>query len=830
MVKFGKEFRRNQIELFKNKYINYKGLKQIIKKNISFSSQNIKQNQSPLPDETTKDNIINEFTSLLDKEIKKIYICYIQNERKLYLQINSHLHMRSTYDTFSIKDINKEISELFEIAQYSFSIVDYVYINLMALKKILKKFDKNYKIHFGTTTINYMSSKLEEKDADLQYVLKFKVIDEVGTLLEDLLEELSEKNLNLKLNNYHIQKKDKNSQNNDEILSNMLLGSTSFDNSGSETEPNINNIPQDINLLNIVFESNIKIIDSIIKKIKEIDDNLHKLKKTFKEWNNIIKHAIDDNISEGNTKNKAFDTTSLGSLPISSNSQITSQSRTNIILISLMTFLISLHEIAVYPNIYDTYKIETLFSNIEYSSVIVGIHFISYLISTFYLSFWIKRSYKKPILFNIFIVLISLIGYIFFGTGIFRNKLSGFHKNGYRIMLSCRFLFGFGLSKGLIKWTIANNTPKKLIKKYIIRIKIIQYLGSIVSVLFSFLVNKYFFNDSEGIFNEYNLMSFISFIGLIILMGIILIKFEDPISQNRLGSVGELMTRNSSVGCINDDSKRGSSVEIADIESRMSQLNDSSHFSDTNLVAKSIEQISWKEKMTSRYVYQSFIIIQILNFISHFLLYQSLILVPAYIYLCIPNKTYYSFCAIGILISIGIQFIIYLIFIRFLSRVNNTITILICFPLVLILISSFCIYSIVTTRISKVLFSEDAFALGPIFGFVLFYSIISSSVKHLFSKIIPYDFVIKEHIKAETAFNIVMNISSFLGSISISLGYFTILSNYPYTMFLILGIIYFIFSLTGFILLLIFRKLMRDKPIVRLLRGKAVRKFKMEEL
>ena len=181
----------------------------------------------------------------------------------------------------------------------------------MALKKILKKFDKNYKIHFGTTTINYMSSKLEEKDADLQYVLKFKVIDEVGTLLEDLLEELSEKNLNLKLNNYHIQKKDKNSQNNDEILSNMLLGSTSFDNS-----LNINNIPQDINLLNTVFESNNKIIDSIIKKTKEIDDNLHKLKKTFKEWNNIIKHAIDDNISEGNTKNKAFDTTSLGSLPI----------------------------------------------------------------------------------------------------------------------------------------------------------------------------------------------------------------------------------------------------------------------------------------------------------------------------------------------------------------------------------------------------------------------------------------------------------------------------------------------------------------------------------
>ena len=67
-------------------------------------------------------------------------------------------------------------------------------------------------------------------------------------------------------------------------------------------------------------------------------------------------------------------------------------------------------------------------------------------------------------------------------------------------------------------------------------------------------------------------------------------------------------------------------------------------------------------------------------------------------------------------------------------------------------------------------------------------------------------------------------------NVGISLGYFTILSNYPYTMFLILGIIYFIFSLTGFILLLIFRKLMRDKPIVRLLRGKAVRKFKMEEL
>lgn len=52
------------------------------------------------------EEFVDSFTTLLDKEIKKVYIMFIDIEKKLYIMINSHLHIRDSYEYISIFKIN----------------------------------------------------------------------------------------------------------------------------------------------------------------------------------------------------------------------------------------------------------------------------------------------------------------------------------------------------------------------------------------------------------------------------------------------------------------------------------------------------------------------------------------------------------------------------------------------------------------------------------------------------------------------------------------------------------------------------------------------------
>lgn len=94
----------------------------------------------------------------------------------------------------------------------------------------------------------------------------------------------------------------------------------------------------------------------------------------------------------------------------------------------------------------------------------------------------------------------------------------------------------------------------------------------------------------------------------------------------------------------------------------------------------------------------------------------------------------------------------------------------------------------------------------------------------MFTKIIPYEFIIKETISAETAFKITISIGTVCGSLTI-----IILSISSIKLRTILGPLLGIIAIILLIIILITRRLMKDKPIVRLLRSQAPRKFKMEE-
>ena len=70
---------------------------------------------------------------------------------------------------------------------------NFVFYNLKALIKILKKYDKKvitYKKKDLLIKQNYIQEKIEEQNSDILYLLKFKMIDEVNVILEDLINSL----------------------------------------------------------------------------------------------------------------------------------------------------------------------------------------------------------------------------------------------------------------------------------------------------------------------------------------------------------------------------------------------------------------------------------------------------------------------------------------------------------------------------------------------------------------------------------------------------------------------------------------------------------------
>jgi len=190
MVKFGKTFRSKQIKEFKEKYLNYKSFKQLIK---TFLKNNTNNNENNDNNEILNNQTI-QFTEKLDLEIRKVYIFFINQEKILYKKINSHLYSKKKYNFYDLKEFLTEFYELNEISKLTLNLSTFVFYNLQAVMKILKKFDKKIiKNKENFITKGYIQNRLEDNNSNLLYLFYSKIIDEVNVLMEDL-------NLTLKKN------------------------------------------------------------------------------------------------------------------------------------------------------------------------------------------------------------------------------------------------------------------------------------------------------------------------------------------------------------------------------------------------------------------------------------------------------------------------------------------------------------------------------------------------------------------------------------------------------------------------------------------------------
>ena len=78
-----------------------------------------------------------------------------------------------------------DYKELNDLSILSLNISEFIYYNLKAVMKILKKYDKKVigsEFKHLYIKINYIQAKLEEQNSDILYLIKFKMIDEINLI------------------------------------------------------------------------------------------------------------------------------------------------------------------------------------------------------------------------------------------------------------------------------------------------------------------------------------------------------------------------------------------------------------------------------------------------------------------------------------------------------------------------------------------------------------------------------------------------------------------------------------------------------------------------
>ena len=120
----------------------------------------------------------------------------------------------------------------------------------MALKKILKTFDKKYQRYFGIIGPKYILTQLTSQNSDLEYLLQFKLIDETTTICEH--------NLNFLLNLYKLLRG--NNINNDNSTNDNKINDSCATNQNSNENLKINNLNNLDNNISILKRKNKSIL------------------------------------------------------------------------------------------------------------------------------------------------------------------------------------------------------------------------------------------------------------------------------------------------------------------------------------------------------------------------------------------------------------------------------------------------------------------------------------------------------------------------------------------------------------------------------------------
>ena len=779
MVKYGKEFRKNQNIEWVEKYFDYKGKKKMIK-------EYLQKRESLNIDEVSFLNELEkwskDFEENISKDVKKAYIFYANKERTLYKNINESLHVKDYYEKLDLFAFVNEFKKLKETSELSLKLSNFIYYNLNAVLKILKKFDKkiitqkykDYKIRF-----NYIQTKIEEQNSDILYLIKFKMIDEVNVILENLINDLM-----------------KEFKSNKDILEEDNQEKNDAENKLIEEVPDIKDATK------IIKDS----YDSIKDNIQKIDKISANVQTIFIEWKDFLKLSTDINSKflqinrESSVKESRVSERTQSIAQVMGFSKV---SKHNIYIILTHGFLYMFSFSVIIPTSYLYLYNFNHKKNLIYWAILMVMAPLGTLFNYLYEAFLFKKSTKTPLIF-------SCIGLI---VGNLLYSISG-KANVKALTCVGRFICGLFNLRTHNKMYIINFLTKKDVSFYLTMF----HTASILGLGFGFLINVGLLHielDNQ-FFNKYTIGSIISIAFSFVLLIISIILFTEAHSSKfsitSMQMFGEGIMGDDDNINETDFAVRKQTMALKDIDTQLGSFNRENRFDDTNLVSKSVSELAMREEGQLHYLLKDFIVYLLIIFTTKFV-NESIIINSFIIYVDESGKTNDTTYLWIISLILGGSSLLILLVELSLSRKYKFITerALIIILLVILLIINILLIIFVTR-------STAIYILVGLDNIVT--SITEKYVAHLFLYIMPENYIICK-INGNVFINIFSMISRIICCILILLS--DLQSMYKYIICIPMISLCFISTL----LYAIFFKEIRVKAINRILKSNPTDEIKI---
>ena len=779
MVKYGKEFRKNQNIEWVEKYFDYKGKKKMIKEYLQ-KRESLNIDEASFLNELEKWS--KDFEENISKDVKKAYIFYTNKERALYKNINESLHVKDYYEKLDLFAFVNEFKKLKETSELSLKLSNFIYYNLNAVLKILKKFDKkiitqkykDYKIRF-----NYIQTKIEEQNSDILYLIKFKMIDEVNVILENLINDLM-----------------KEFKSNKDILEEDNQEKNDAENKLIEEVPDIKDATK------IIKDS----YDSIKDNIQKIDKISANVQTIFIEWKDFLKLSTDINSKflqinrESSVKESRVSERTQSIAQVMGFSKV---SKHNIYIILAHGFLYMFSFSVIIPTSYLYLYNFNHKKNLIYWAILMVMAPLGTLFNYLYEAFLFKKSTKTPLIF-------SCIGLI---VGNLLYSISG-KANVKALTCVGRFICGLFNLRTHNKMYIINFLTKKDVSFYLTMF----HTASILGLGFGFLINVGLLHielDNQ-FFNKYTIGSIISIAFSFVLLIISIILFTEAHSSKfsitSMQMFGEGIMGDDDNINETDFAVRKQTMALKDIDTQLGSFNRENRFDDTNLVSKSVSELAMREEGQLHYLLKDFIVYLLIIFTTKFV-NESIIINSFIIYVDESGKTNDTTYLWIISLILGGSSLLILLVELSLSRKYKFITerALIIILLVILLIINILLIIFVTK-------STAIYILVGLDNIVT--SITEKYVAHLFLYIMPENYIICK-INGNVFINIFSMISRIICCILILLS--DLQSMYKYIICIPMISLCFISTL----LYAIFFKEIRVKAINRILKSNPTDEIKI---
>ena len=624
MTKYGKKFRKVQLSEWKGRYFDYKRFKQFIKRNNPDNLFPI-QEEDKKEKEKEKDNNLYEtledktkhFTEELDKEIKRVFVFFTNKEKKLYKDINKCLHQKEDYAEFELNEYYTQFNILLELSVYNFNLSVFTYYNLKAVLKILKKFDKkivgrkNKKKHI---LFYYIQAKLEEQNSDMLYLFRFKMIDEVNALMENLIKELKDQLKNNK-------KKFKREEQANEDGNNLI------NDDGNEKENEDDLIDKNNNkgvYYNEVYNSVEVIYKKIKKNMKNIDLIAMSTIKLFRPWKQFLRISSEIGSRLMQMNQESFDNDEdffLKRKSLVNNLSFSIENKFNIMITLFHGFFYCFSFSVIIPTYAD--YIDEFTDKKYFYGLLMMMAPIGALVGFLYETMFFKCSTKIPYILSLIEIILGNLLYIL---------AKKFEQISF--LFIGRFLIGISNLRTHNKMYIINYLSRKDTSFFLTMFHGASILGSFTGFFINiFYSHKTFSTLDTIILSEKTLGSIINLVVAIAFLIFIIVKYSEAKSE----SFSKLaITQNNSNRISKDDSLdlnasssddgqnvsidiQRDSIMVENIDAELEMFNKKNKYDDTNLVTRSVHEIAEQEKDNLKVLMKAYFVFILIVFTTKYI-------------------------------------------------------------------------------------------------------------------------------------------------------------------------------------------------------------------